>query len=79
MNSELTMSSVLMRGLILATAGLLALSAHAETLLQIDYGWRTDGQIACNTPAFVEGSPARRAACIDPIAQLEDFAQAMDT
>jgi hypothetical protein len=51
---------------------------HAETLLQIDYGWRTDGKLAC-TPAFIESAPWRRMACVDPIWELENFAQTMDT
>lgn len=32
---------------------------QAETLLQIDYGWRMDGEIVC-TPAFIESAPWRR-------------------
>jgi hypothetical protein len=34
--------------------------------------------MACTT-AFVESSPQRRIACVDPIGELESFAQTMDT
>jgi len=64
---------------VLALALGCTVSARAGILLQIDYGWRTDGKIACDAPAFVEGAPWRRAACVDPIADIEDFAQRMDT
>ena len=56
----------------------IATPLRAENLLQIDYGWRTDGQTAC-TPAFIESAPWRRMACINPIGELEIFAQTMDT
>jgi hypothetical protein len=65
---------------IAAVFALLGIAAplHAETLLQIDYGWRTDGERAC-TSAFIESAPWRRIACVNPIEELENFAQTMDT
>jgi hypothetical protein len=57
---------------------LLSITARAETLLQVDYGWRTDGEIGC-APGFIENVPTRQMACIDPIAAIEVFAQTMDT
>jgi hypothetical protein len=58
--------------------GLLMAPADAEVLLQIDYGWRTDGKIAC-TQEYMQNGPSRRYACVDPIGDLENFAQEMDT
>lgn len=63
----------------LALVAFVTAPTRAGTLLQIDYGWRTDGKNACDTPAFVEGAPWRRIACIDPIADIVDFARRMDT
>jgi hypothetical protein len=63
----------------LAVALGLTTSAHPETLLSVDYGWKGDGERAC-TPAFRDSTPDRRTACnFNPNADLEDFAQRMDT
>jgi hypothetical protein len=62
---------------VLALLGFAA-PVRAETLLQIDYGWRTDGETAC-TPAFIESAPWRRMACANAVGDLETFAQTMDT
>ena len=52
---------------------------HAETLLHIDYGWRSDGKVGC-LPGFLENAPSwLLAACADPIGDLENFVQIMDT
>ena len=58
---------------ILAFAG----GARAETLVQLDYGWRSDGKASC-TPGFLAAQPWRRAACLDPVADLENYAERLD-
>lgn len=66
------------RAAVLAVVISFSTPVRAETLLHIDYGWRTDGKTSC-TPAFIDSAQWRRAACIDPVAELESFAQIMDT
>ncbi len=63
----------------LGVAFVFATSARAEALVSVDYGWKGDGERAC-TPAFSDSTPERRAACnLNPNADLEGFAQRMDT
>jgi hypothetical protein len=58
---------------ILAFAG----GAGAETLIRLDYGWRSDGKASC-TPGLLEYEPWRRFACLDPVADLENYATKLD-
>jgi hypothetical protein len=55
----------------------LAMPSQAESLVQIDYGWRTDGKYSCS-PFDVEKEPWRRWACLDPISDLEDWGSTAD-
>jgi hypothetical protein len=69
-------------GSMLALAGSLILGAtapaHTETLVQLDYGWRTDAEASC-TNAKLHIQPWRSWACTDPIGDFEAFAKRIDT
>jgi hypothetical protein len=51
--------------------------ARGETLVQLDYGWRSDGKASC-TPGFLAEEPWRRFACLDPVADFENYAARLD-
>jgi hypothetical protein len=61
----------------IATLVVVVMPSLAESLVQVNYGWRTDGEYSCS--AFdLAHEPWRRWACIDPISNLEDWTSKTD-
>jgi hypothetical protein len=56
-----------------------ASGARTETLVQLDYGRRTDNRAASCTLGLLAEEPWRRFACVDPVRDFENYAERLDT